>query len=199
MAPCTYTFTKGKNKGQQCGVKGCKKHAAKTAPSPVAAAVIAEPLVACPAVLKSGKNKGNVCNKTRCKIHKANEPERQSNQQQSVVNCQNHMSQGEKSLRIKLPVDVSAKLVRHFDFNGMPVPVNINNLKWWQMWKDYSHEGKQYKLHRWTKLVVEVIYNADNESVAALLLRGMHDKKFIPRDSLPEEVFVWCENSNVKL
>jgi len=71
-APCSYVFTKGKNKDQPCGVVGCKKHSAKASPvAEVEAAptVVAECGDACPYVFTKGKNKGQTCGAKSCKKH----------------------------------------------------------------------------------------------------------------------------------
>jgi hypothetical protein len=199
-APCSYVFTKGKNKDQPCGVVGCKKHSAKASP---AAAVEAAPVAvaesegSCPYVFTKGKNKGQTCGAKSCKKHAqksapASPAAVEEEEKQPLV-------KQEKAVKAASPKVKPSGPSEAFNFEtSEPVQWSEENMKWWKNWRTIQAEtcGETgCRWHRTTKIVIRL----DTETNEPHLVGLFEDGKFTPKAKISGAAYNWAKACGIKV
>jgi hypothetical protein len=181
---CTYIFTKGKNKDQQCGVQGCKKHASK--PASNTAPVPAPVDTGCSYVFAKGKNKGQTCGAKNCKKHTS-----------SASPGSSPAPVAEQAPQVE-PVKIKGSGPSGFDFETeAPVKWSEENMKWWKNWRTIQAEtcGESgCRWHRTTKIVIRL-----DEETSQPILVGLFDGKFTTKSQMSGAAYNWCKNSGIKV
>ena len=199
-APCSYVFTKGKNKDQPCGVVGCKKHSAKASPvAEVEAAptVVAECGDACPYVFTKGKNKGQTCGAKSCKKHA--QKSAPASPAAAVEEEKQPVVKQEKAAKAASPKVKPSGPSEGFDFETQePVQWCEENMKWWKNWRGIQAEtcGESgCRWHRTTKIVIR----RDTETNEPHLVGLFEDGKFTPKAKISGAAYNWAKACGIKV
>jgi len=183
---CSHIFNRGDKAGTRCG-KTCNANGLCGSHQPrnkVQKAVSEANL--CDAVLKSGQRAGQACGKPsvedgKCSIHKkvVINPSSSLNSSLSENLINQTKSQESNGRRPNNNLD--------FDFKGEAIPLS-DNQAWWKPCRSTEIDGKVYKQHRSTRLLL-----INDNQVAGLMVNG----KPIWRGELENYVIEWCKKSGL--
>jgi len=194
---CSHIYTRGANAGIKCDKQAlqnglCGSH------QPRSKAKLAESgseeKIQCDAIVKSGQRKGEVCGKTctqgtKCSSHlpKSQDKELSSPSNLSPIKCSPEQASpsADSPSRIKRRENDTA-----FDFHSDPIVLE-DNIEWWKPQRNTEIDGKTYKQHRATRLLLSITNT--QIKVSGLMVHG----KPVWREELDNHILEWCKKSGL--